>query len=277
MAVLLGLTVAISYGAADFLGGFASKRSTAESVVVLTQLVGFVVAIACALAFGWDAVTGKDISLSCGAGLAQVAGVTALYRGLSTGRMSVVAPLSAVTSAVIPIGYGLSTGEDPSLLALVGVVLAIIAVAVVAREPDTGDGGANTSALVFGLAAGVGFGVSFICFGETAKASGFWPVVIARATATVVMVVALVAARRAVAPDRSERPIAAATGVLDMTANGLLLVAVRGELLSLVAPVASLYPASTVVLARVVLHEPIGRQRLGGLALAGIALILIAI
>lgn len=282
MAVLLGLAVALSYGAADFLGGFASQRSFAMSVVVMAQFVGLALAIVCAFAFGWDAVTGNDVALSAGAGFAQVTGVTALYQGLAVGRMSVVAPVSAVTSAIVPIGYGLATGEDPAVIALVGVALAIVAVAIVARAPDAGaDAGTaatgGRAALFLALAAGVGFGISFVCFAETSTDSGFVPVVLARAFAGTVMLIALLAAGRTVLPAPSERPIAAATGVLDMTANGLLLVAVRGELLSLVAPVASLYPASTVLLARVVLREPIGRERLAGLALAILALMLIAV
>ena len=283
MAVLLGLCVAITYGAADFLGGFASKRSTSDSVVALTQSIGFVVSLALVFIVGWDHVTGRDIGLSMASGAAQVLGVVLLYRGLASGRMGVVAPVSAVTSAMLPIGYGLATGEDPSALALFGVLLAVIAVAIVASEPDQRrDGevegeGSRRSALLLAIAAGLGFGTSFIFFGETDEASGFWPVVIARLTAATLVVTFILIARRPRLPDRSERPVAVAAGLLDTTANGLLLFAVRGEMLSLVAPVASLYPASTVVLARFVLHEPIGRQRLAGLALAAVGLVFIAI
>jgi drug/metabolite transporter (DMT)-like permease len=277
MAVLLGLAVAITYGASDFLGGFASKRSTSDSVVAMTQSIGFVISLGLVFLVGWDQVTGRDIGLSMGSGAGQVLGVVLLYRGLASGRMGVVAPVSAVTSAMLPIGYGLATGEDPSALALFGVLLAIIAVAIVASEPDHKSTGNSRGALALAIGAGLGFGTSFIFFGETEEASGFWPVVIARLTAVTLVVTFILVARRPRLPDRSERPIAVATGVLDTTANGLLLYAVRGEMLSLVAPVASLYPASTVMLARFVLHEPIGRQRMAGLALAAVALMFIAI
>jgi DNA ligase-1 len=269
VAVVLGLAVAASYGAADFLGGFASARAPATTVVVTTQTFGLVLAAVLLVVFGWDALGGRDVGLGVGAGLAQLVGVTALYRGLAAARMAVVAPVSAVVSALIPVTWGLARGEEPSALALVGVVLALAAGAIVARTPD--GGGPAWEGVPLALLAGVGFGVSFVCFGETSDDSGFWPVVLSRATAASVLVAALVARRRALRLSSSARRPALAAGALDMTATAVLLVAVRRELMSLVAPVASLYPAGTVVLARVVLDEPIGRERLAGLGLALVA------
>jgi drug/metabolite transporter (DMT)-like permease len=280
MAVALGLVVALSYGAADFLGGYASQRASTTSVTVVTQFVALGLALTAVLVAGWDEVRGVDAGLGALAGLSQLAAVNALYRGLATGRMSVVAPVSAVTSALVPVTWGLARGEEPGAIALAGVALAIVAVAVVARAPDasgaSGLAAAAPLALALALLAGVGFGVSFICFGETAKASGLWPVAIARLVAGPALVAGLLATRRALLPPPEVRRIAVATGVLDMTANVVLLLAVRQGLMSLVAPVASLYPGGTVVLARAVLGEPIGRTRVAGLGLALVALLLIA-
>ena len=278
MAVLLGLCVAATYGAADFMGGLASRRSPAATIVLWSQAIGLFGSTAAALVVGWDAMPARDLLLGVGAGFGALVGVTALYQGLAVGQMGVVAPVSAITAAIIPIGYGLASGEDPSALALVGVFVAIAAVGIVAHEPDLQPRADRRPGLVLALVAGLGFGVSFICFGETGESSGVLPVVAARCTSVPIMLGALLASRGgSLAPKPADRPIAVTTGVLDVTANVVLLAAVRGEYLSLVAPVASLYPAGTVLLARLVLHEPIGRQRLAGLALSVVALAFITI
>ncbi|MGQ0826516.1 MAG: EamA family transporter [Actinomycetota bacterium] len=277
MAVLLGLAVALTYGGADFLGGLASRRSLAAAVVLGSQLVGLAGAIVVALIAGWDALPAGDVARAIGAGAAGLVGVTALYRGLAVGRMGVVAPVSAVTSALLPIGWGLATGEDPSGLALVGVGLAVVAIGIVARAPDPDSDTEHNAALALALLAGIGFGISFVCFGGTGEDSGLAPVVIARLTSVPLVFVALTVRRQPPLPNPADRTATVATGVLDVTANALLLTAVRGELLSLVAPIASLYPAGTVLLARIVLREPIGRERLAGLALALAGLVCIAL
>lgn len=278
MAVILGLCVAATYGAADFMGGLASRRSPAPTIVLLSQSVGLAGSIVVALLVGWDAVASRDAVLAVGAGIGALVGVTALYQGLAVGRMGLVAPVSAVTAALLPIAWGLATGEDPSAFALAGAALAVVAVGVVARAPDPEPHRGTRAGLALALLAGVGFAMSFICFGETNEASGFVPVLLARCVSVPVLLGALAATRgRAVLPAPGDRPVAVGTGLLDITANVVLLAAVRGEMLSLVAPVASLYPAGTVLLARVVLDEPIGRQRLAGLGLSIVALAFIAV
>jgi drug/metabolite transporter (DMT)-like permease len=277
MAVLLGLLVAVSYGSADFLGGFASKSSPVGATVLGSQAVGLVIAFGYLLAFGGGAVTSADIGLSALAGVAGVAGVTCLFRGLAIGRMSVVAPVSAVGSALLEVLWGLARGERPAAVALVGVALALIAIAVVAgsaTEHPMGTVSARAE-LALGVGAAIGFGGVLICLSETSTGSGMWPIVIGRLVPLPLLALMLVAARRPLLVRRADRGLMAGAGTLDATANVLLLLAVRHDLLSLVAPVTALYPAATVLLAKLVVHEQIGRARVAGLvvAIGGLALI----
>jgi uncharacterized membrane protein len=278
VGVLLGLGVAVAYGAADFLGGFTSRRSPTGAVVFFGQAVGLLVALAYAVGFGGDPGL-RDLALGAGAGLAGVVGVSALYRGLAVGKMGVVAPITAVVNAVIPIGWGLAQGERPSGVAFTGVALALLAVIVIARESDVDapPPASRAAQVAFGVVAGIGFGVALVCFAETGSDSGLWPGLTARCTTVPLLVLVLMAARRALLPHSADRVLVAGAGVLDTTANAFQLLAVREGLLALVAPVSALYPAGTVMLARLVLHERIGRARLVGLAIAVAGLVLIAV
>jgi uncharacterized membrane protein len=279
VAILLGLLVAASYGSADFLGGFAAKTSPAGATVLASQTTGFVIAVPLLLLFGHGTLTAHDAELSALAGVAGILGVGCLYRGLSVGRMSVVAPLSAVGSACFEVAWGLARGEHPGTVALVGVALALVAIAVVATTAAEHPTPTVAPVVEFalGLSAAIGFGLVFIAFSETGHHTGMWPLVVARAVPIPLLLIGLRASGHSTRVRRADLRVVIATGVLDVTANALLLAAVRLDLLSLVAPVASLYPASTVVLARFVLHEQLGRARVIGLLIAVGALSMIAI
>jgi len=277
MAVALGVLVALAWGSADFLGGFTSQRLHTITVLLVAQMFGLGAAIVLVLALRDELPDAHVFVLSAIAGVVGVAALWLLFRGLATGRMSVVAPLSAVGGGVLPVAWGLLHGEHPTALALVGVALALIAVVIVGRgaEHDPAPTVPPSQELALGIGSGVGFGVVLILFTESATDSGMWPILIARcAGVPLLTAVALVLGRSARVPRGDIAPVAGA-GLFDVGANALVLLAVRRGLLSLVAPVAALYPATTVVLARLVLHERIGRQRVGGLALglAGLALI----
>ena len=278
MAVALGVLVALSWGSADFLGGFTSQRLHTVTVVLVSQAFGLAAAVVLVLALG-DAAPGAHVFvLSAIAGVAGVAALSLLFRGLAVGRMSVVAPLSAVGSGVLPVAWGLLRGERPTGLALVGVALAVVAVVIVGRgaEHDPVPSVPPVRELALGIGSGVGFGIVLILFSESATDSGMWPLLIARVSAVPLLAVLALALGRSPRLPRADLPPVAGAGLFDAGANAMVLLAVRRGLLSLVAPVAALYPATTVVLARVVLHERIGRQRAGGLALGLIGLALIA-
>lgn len=297
MAVLLGLFVALTYGAGDFFGGVAAKRAATAQVVVgafALALVGLVVATAGWAVFGdLPRPAGRDLAIGLGAGVAGPIGVGCLYRGLSLGRMSVVAPITAVVAAVVPFTWGLVEGERPGGLAIAGAVVAMAAVVLISAAPahpdDTAPVHVPRHPLVglvpTALASGLAFGVVYVLLGSATDDAALWPLVTARATAVAVGGAALVAlAVRAGRPGleglrlpRAALATTAAAGILDVTANAAYLAATRTGLLSVVAVLSSLYPAATVVLARLVLGERLHRIQLAGLALAAAGVTAIAL
>jgi drug/metabolite transporter (DMT)-like permease len=278
MEIALGALVALAYGSGDFLGGISAKRVPTVAVLLVSQAFGLGAAVLLVVALR-DAPPGAHIFLlSAAAGVVGVAALGLLFRGLAVGRMSIVAPLSAIGGGVLPVAWGLLRGERPSALALAGVGLALVAAAVVGRgaEHDPAPAISPRLELALGAGAGMGFGVVFILLAESSSGSGMWPVLIARCAS--VPLLAIVAVVLGISPRVARTDLApvAGAGLFDVAANALVVLAVRRGLLSLVAPIASLYPATTVVLARVVLHERIGRQRAGGLAVGLVGLVLIA-
>jgi drug/metabolite transporter (DMT)-like permease len=189
----------------------------------------------------------------------------------------VVAPVTAVGAAVVPLVVGLATGERPAVLALVGAVVALGAVALVAggHEEEATGPAPSRSPLLLALGAGAAFGFVFVILGATDEASGFWPLLGGRLVSVSLVCAWLVRSRTPLVPRPGTRLVVVGAGLLDVTANGLYLLAVREGLLSLVAVLSSLYPAATVVLARVVLHERLKPAQLAGLGLglAGVTLI----
>jgi drug/metabolite transporter (DMT)-like permease len=278
MEVVLGALVALSYGTGDFLGGISAKRVPTVTVLLVSQTVGLVAAVLLVVALRDAPPAAHIFLLSAAAGAVGVVALGLLFRGLALGRMSVVAPLSAIGGGVLPVVWGLLRGERPSALALVGVGLALVAAAVVGRgaEHDPAPAVSPRMELALGVGAGVGFGVVFILLAESSSGSGMWPVLIARCASVPLLVVAAVVLGRSPRMARADVAPVAGAGLCDVAANALVVLAVRRGLLSLVAPVASLYPATTVVLARLVLHERIGRQRLAALAVGLVGLALIA-
>ena len=275
MAVFLGVCVAACFGSGDFFGGLASKRLATLVVLTLAQVCALVAAVVYALAFAGDP-TGRDLALGAVAGGLNLVGLGVLFHGLATGRMGVVAPITAVVSSVIPVTYATATGEHPSTVALVGVVCAIVAGGLIAAERSGPIGSDVQREVLLSVFAGACFGVAFILYTETSDASGFWPVLAARAVAVPLALLALLVTRASLSTGRRERRLALAAGFLDVSATALLLLALREGLSSLVAPLAALGPAFTVALAWVVLSEPIARLQIAGLCLGLVGVSLIA-
>lgn len=291
MAAFLGLLVALAYGCGDFFGGLAASRSKASAVVVGSFSVS--AALLVAVTLGWGAIGGRppatrhDLALGVASGLVAPVALGCLYRGLAAGRMSVVAPTTAVVAAIVPFVWGVTHGERPSQIAVAGAVISLVAVGLIsgapahpeAPPPSTADAPLGSGGLIgLAVASGLGFGAIFVLFGSTSDQAGVWPLLGARFVALTVTVSTLggwaLARGRAsdavpmLVPVRATWPAVAAAGVLDITANVLYLSATRLGLLSIVAVLSSLYPASTVLLARVVLDERLHRLQIVGLALA---------
>lgn len=276
MALILAGLCAACYGAADFAGGLASRQRAAAFVATVGGVVGLVFLSVAAVVVGADGFSAADAGLSAVAGLAGSVGVLLLYYGLAEGHISIVSPLTAVCSAVLPLAVGLLQGERPGVMSLVGVGLALVAVAMISVEDGHGSSSwSSRRSVTVGLLAGVGFGLFFVILDAVDGGTGLWPVVVSRVAGVPLY---LVVWSRSGDPGLTPLPLlAVGAGLLDSAANVSYLLATREGLLSLVAVVASLYPAGTVFLARVVLGERLGPQRLAGVVTALVAVALIAI
>ena len=307
MVTILALTAAIFYGTADFLGGMASRRGSVVSVLALTVPTGAVVMVAVALLGGtpwvgalfghgglgaptaigdWSAVGWAAISGVCGA-----AGLVAFYAGFATAPISVVAPVAALVSAVLPVGVAVAEGERPGASVIAGGLLCLIAIVLVssqsARTPehegqdDPGEGRSGTSsrlrALGYGVAAGVGFGLFFLFLKNAGQSGVLWPVAISRSAGTVVaLAIALATGTR---PWRHRGGgvvgIAVASGMIDAAANVCYVLATRAGLFGLAVVITSLYPGTTVLLARFLLGERMRWLQRAGLLLAAAGVVFV--
>jgi drug/metabolite transporter (DMT)-like permease len=279
IAILLAAVSALVWGSADYCGGRATRRANALAVTVVSQLVGLPVVVALLVLLPGTPRLG-DLLLGAFAGVAGLLGIVLLYRSLSTGAMAVAAPVTAVTGALVPVLVGLLTEELPSTVALVGVVCAVIAIGLVSLAGAPAAGVVTPRMIGLALAAGTAFGLFFTVIAHTDESSGLWPLAAARAVSVAIGLVMLaVLARRggAIALPRRVYGWVALAGVGDFGANAIYLVAVREGLLSIVAPLAALYPVSTVLLALAVDKERVRPIQVAGLGLAAAALVLTAI
>jgi drug/metabolite transporter (DMT)-like permease len=276
MAVLLGLFVALAYGSSDFIGGLVSKRRPVLEVVASTQIIGtLLLGGAMLVTAGRHEPIGADLLRGAGSGLCVTVGLVLLFRGLAAGAMSVVAPITAVGAAVVPFAWALLRGERPGTLAIVGAVVAMGAVVLVALPDASGRAVAvPAKEVLLAVVAGLGFGGTFVLLGDTHSASGLWPVLVSKLTVSVLVTGVAVARGEAPRLGRHLRVIAVGAA-LDAFANATYLLATRTSLVSVVAVVSSLYPAGTLLLARVVLGERTARvQRIGlALSLGGVLLL----
>jgi uncharacterized membrane protein len=282
MAALLALLSATAFGAGDFLGGLSARRLPSAAVVLRTHLAGFFALLALLPLVGGQ-LLGRDAAIGAVGGIAGGLGVLAFYRAMSSGPMSIIAPISAVTSAVVPVAYGLVRGERPSVLGLLGIPVALVAVALLAREPDDGErAGVSPLQLATALAAGLGFGAFFVALDLTSADAGLWPVIAGRvASVTLFSVVALLLPAARVGDGRARQRTVLAMlvtcGLLDAWANALFLAATHHGMLTLVGVLGALYPAATLLLARGVLGERLARPQLGGVLLAVAAVALVTV
>lgn len=283
MAIVLGLLTAAFFGAGDFFGGLSAKRVSVIVVIALSHFIGLVSVTIVALSVADEFLT-RDFLIGILAGIAGGVGVGLLYRGLARGPMAVVAPLTAITSAAVPAVWGVLNGETFSVVAWIGIVLAGLAIVLTSLPASQGSSvpiGARV--IAESLLAGTFFGVLFILFDTTSASSAPWPVVGARLiTATLLLGWLLLARRndlRSVFSGGSGNIVGliALTGLFDTGSNVLFLITTSLGDLTIAAVLSSLYPVSTVILARFVLDERMSRVQFGGLVAAITATALIAL
>jgi len=285
MEIVLALGSAIAYGVSDFTGGVLAKRAHVFNVILLSQLVSCVILVL-ALPF-WDGSFSLE-ALQWGmvAGVAGMAGAALLYRGLAIGRMGVVAPITAVLAAAIPLSFGLAVGERPGWLSLIGVGIGLVAVVLISSssEPEEITGGTDGEppssggrGILEALGAGAGFGLFFILLERAPDGSGIWP--LAGTRISMIVAVALLAAltHAPFRPSMGMVPSLIWLGFINLAADLLYLLATRAGLLSLVAVITSLYPAATVALARGFLGERMVKQQLLGMGFAALSVTFIAL
>ena len=276
MAIAFAFACAIVYGVADYSGGRASRRAPSIAVSLVGQLASAALALGTVLIIGTALPPRADVIWGGVAGFAGALALACFYHALSHGSMTVVAPITAVTSAVLPVVFGLARGERPASLAYVGMAAAVGAVALVSGAVGRRETATDRATIVLALVAGVGFAVIFIALGETSDEAGIWPLVAARVVSITIIVVLAAATRTAVRGNGSAWRLAAFAGVLDMSANFLYLLAVQRGLLSVVVVVVALYPVSTVCLAMGLDKERVSRPQAWGMALAVGALVLVS-
>ena len=273
MAVLLSLVAAVAYGLSDFVGGLASRRTSAWSVAFVAAVGSLLGALALALAVPGDA-TRTDLAWGALAGVGSGTGGAFLYRGFAAGRMGVVAPVSAVGAALLPVVVAVGTGERPSTLVWIGIAAAAPGIWLVSREP--GSGGGLADGLVDGLLAGAGFGLLFSAMGQVPEEAGWWPTALAQAVALVAVAVTATVLRAGWVPRHRSDLWGLLAGLLATTAVVCFLLATQSGMLTIAAVVTSLYPAVTVLLAATVLRERIHATQGVGLACCGLAVALVA-
>jgi drug/metabolite transporter (DMT)-like permease len=275
MVLLLSLCAAVAYGLSDFVGGVITRRASVWPVAATSQATAAVLTVGLAATNLGDPEFG-DLWWGALAGVGSGAGNVFIYRGLARGRMAVVAPLSAIAAAALPVLVGLSTGERPGILAVIGVLTALPAIWLVStsgkalRHADRGD-------VVFGLIAGLGFGVQFSALGQVPEQAGLTPLAVSQVVSVMAIVTGAAAMSTPWIPRDRHSRFGAVAGLLAGIATICFQLAVQRGLLTTAGVVSSLYPAVTVLLAAVVLREGIHRTQGAGLALATTAVVLIAL
>lgn len=272
MSLLFAGLAALGFGVSDYIGGVTSRRAPAMTVILWSYVLQAVIlAVAVPLTSGSFPARGAGFGVAAGVG--GVVGLVFLYRGLAEGRMAVVAPVSAVVGAALPVAVGMGLGERPGAAAVAGMVLALPAVWLVSAVAGTETGPTGVG---FGVAAGAGFALFSVMIGRAPAEAGLWPLGVSRAVSLGLLLAVLALGRLDRHLPAAARPGVAAVAVGEVASNVAFIAAVRTGLLSLAAVVTSLYPVVTVLLARLVLAEPMRPRQWTGLGLAVAALTLIA-
>jgi uncharacterized membrane protein len=277
----LALASAVLYGSADFFGGLTARRANTIATVVWSQFAGLVLLLVALPFLPAATVSSRDWIWGFSAGFSGGIGVAFLYRALAVGMMAVIAPTTAVIAAMIPVVFAFALGERLRPLTFLGVGLALVAIFLVSRPPVAPDVVPEKTRRSwppgFGLAllSGISVGIFFLSLARTSMSAGMWPLIAARISSISLFVVMALVAKRTLRMTRTACATATLGGALDMAANAVYMIAARIGPLSIVVTLASLYPASTVLLARLVLHERLSRLQIAGIATALVAVILI--
>ena len=273
--MFFGGLASLFWGVGDFLGGEGAKRAPASSIVLWAGVISFPVVAVVALLVGGQ-LQASDIAIGAAAGGGGAIGLVFLYAGLARGQAAAVAPASGAFTAIFPVVVAVSIGERPSALAWLGVAVAIPAIILCSWVIETGD--VPYGGLLYGVVAGLGFGTYTIMINMTSDGSELLPLIPARAaTMLVVILIALAGVWKITSFSRVPTWIVAGSGLFDVGANAALLVGLRVGSLALVSVASSLFPAVTVVLARIFNQERLHARQVLGLIMTLVAISAIAL
>ncbi|HVO43696.1 MAG TPA: DMT family transporter [Aggregatilineales bacterium] len=272
-AVAFGLASAVSWGAGDFSGGLATKRTNVYGVTVFSQIAGLLLFIMIALLRGEASPSSADIVWSAAAGWVGVFGLIAFYRALAVGRMGIAAPVSAVVTAAFPVAVGVLTQGLPGTLQVVGFGLALLGVWFLARPDASADGRPDG----FGLAllAGLGFGGFLVLIHQAEPNHVFWPLAVARCASLGLMIGVATRTQKDWLPPRKLFWLILLCGILDAGGNAFFVIAGQLGRLDVASILASLYPATTVLLATLILRERLTRVQMASIGFVLVAIVLI--
>jgi drug/metabolite transporter (DMT)-like permease len=275
MPQLLALVSAVFFGAADFLGGVATRRLAAWPVATWTQIAGLPILVLGLVVIDAPAITQADVVWGAAAGVVGFAGLAMLYASLAAGVMSVVAPIIGAGAAFVPVVFAVVTGESITAIQWVGIVLALAAVTLLAREPH----GARleTRLVLQALGTALAFGVFFIMMGQTGEASGVWPLAAARIVSIPIGVGVVVFGASGPRVPTGSWVLVGSSGVVDMAANVSILLAVQRGPIGVNAVLSSLYPVFTVAAAIVFLRERPSATQGAGIGVAVAAILALAL
>jgi len=284
---LFGLGSAVLYGMSEFVGGLASRRSHFVVVALLGQCAGLIASALAGLMIGAESIPRSDLWWGALSGFGTAVGMAFLFRGLSRGAMSVIVPVSAVTGVSIPVLFGVVVeGQRPSLLAWLGIVVAVPALWLVAGRQSRNAEGLKGSGVGDGLVAGVGIAVQYLALAHASAASGLWPVAAGRVSAVLVLIVMAIFVMRHLKDEHDRSPLrttmasgvlATSAGVLAAAALAAYAIATRHQLAAIAVVLSSMYPVIPVLLGVTVLREHLTRQQSAGLLAAAAATVLLAV
>jgi drug/metabolite transporter (DMT)-like permease len=276
IALLLALGSSLAYGCADFLGGLGARKAHVLRTVMIAAPASLVVELLLWPVLGASFSPGA-LAWGAASGVASAAAFALLYRTLAIGPMNVLSPVTALVSAVLPVGVGLLQGEHLATAGLVGLPLALVAVVLVSAGHGAGSARPSRTALLLAFGAGAAIALQLIFLHQAPSDSGVAPLIVGRAVASAITLTAAGLMYRKLGSERPAYAMSATAGVLDSLANLLFLLAARSGDLAVVAVITALYPAGTVLLARSVLAERIHRGQLVGLGAAAVAVSLLAL
>ncbi len=276
-AIGYGLASAVSWGAGDFSGGWASKHNHVYGVVLLSQMVGALFLVGVALLLAEPFPRPLDLAYGGVAGIGGTIGLAALYRGLAGGRMGMVAPVAAVVTAILPVIVSILVEGAPAILQLVGFGLALVGVWLISARHGKSEE-IRPGELGLALLAGIGFGIFLILIDRVSAGAILWPLVAARvASISLLVIVVAVTSPLKKLPTAAGLPVIILAGLFDTGGNTFFALATQTGRLDVAAILSSLYPAVTIALAWLILKERLLPQQWGGVAAALLAIALISI